>query len=90
MTSPDYLGQATAGPERWWERAACRDIGVGIFFPVEGVDGGHDLYAEARAVCSTCTVRTPCLDYALRLPIAYGFVGGLDEHERRALRRRMK
>ena len=85
MTSPDYLGQATAGPERWWERANCADIGPGIFFPVDGADGGT--YDEARAVCAACTVQLQCLEYALRLPIADGFVAGHTERERRELRR---
>ena len=40
---------------------------------------------RAKAICATCPVRGPCLDYALRIREQHGIWGGLNEVERRAL-----
>lgn len=52
-------------PAYWRDRAACRDIDPDLFFPV--ATGGSSLAQEARAlaVCRTCTVRAPCLRFAM-------------------------
>ena len=44
----------------WFQRAACRGMGTGSFFPVRGGTA-----EAARAVCDTCVVRADCLSYAM-------------------------
>ncbi|MEV6841199.1 WhiB family transcriptional regulator [Streptomyces sp. NPDC051133] len=43
---------------------------------------------RAKAVCTSCPVRTECLAFALDHRIEYGVWGGMTERERRALLRR--
>lgn len=45
----------------WWERAACQDSDVELFFPDRGSDSGQ----RARQVCSGCPVADECLAAAL-------------------------
>ena len=54
-----------------------------MFFPERGESA-----EAARQVCARCSVRQPCLDYAISNRIVYGVWGGLTERERRALRSR--
>jgi WhiB family transcriptional regulator, redox-sensing transcriptional regulator len=42
--------------------------------------------ADAKAVCRTCPVRVPCLDFAMATNQDAGVWGGTSEEERRALR----
>lgn len=72
-------------PMEWAERAACRQADTNTFFPPRG---SRDVAAEAKAVCATCPVRQPCLDYALEGNERHGIWGGLTEKERRPLRAR--
>jgi WhiB family redox-sensing transcriptional regulator len=67
--------------ENGWQRlAACRGVRVELFFPpVE-----QDAY-EAKAVCASCDVRTPCLEAALIAGETFGVWGGLTSQERRSL-----
>ena len=44
--------------------------------------------ARAKEVCGECPVNTQCLDYALETNQDAGIWGGLDEEERRNIRRR--
>jgi WhiB family redox-sensing transcriptional regulator len=72
----------------WRDRAACRDEDPEMFFPV-GTTGPAVLQAmEAKTVCQRCTVRTTCLAWALETGADYGVWGGMDEEERRDLKRR--
>ena len=41
--------------------------------------------SRAKAICATCAVRKPCLEYALRIREPHGIWGGLNELERKAL-----
>lgn len=68
----------------WRLQAACRGMDVSIFVPDSK---GWLLYIEARIICETCTVRQPCLDYAMSLPDTVGMFGGLTPEERKLLRR---
>jgi len=43
---------------------------------------------EAKAICRGCEIRTQCLAWALEGKYDYGIWGGLDEDERRTLRRK--
>jgi len=73
----------TYDPDQWRLDAACRDLDTAVFFPEtdEGV-------AAAKAVCATCPVREACLQFALVTRQDDGVWGGLDENERRRVRRR--
>jgi len=76
-------------PRRWRSQAACRHLPTDLFFPV-----GHGPRAQAQTglakqVCSSCAVQEECLCYALMANARYGVFGGLDEEERRDLRRRL-
>lgn len=72
-------------PKEWRTRSACREVDTAIFFP----DTGDEVAtAAAKAVCRTCPVREACLDFALLTRQNDGVWGGLDEDERRRVRRR--
>jgi len=59
-----------------------------LFFPI-GTTGPAALQVEeAKAVCRRCPVVNDCLQWALASGQDAGVWGGLDEDERRALRRR--
>ncbi len=73
----------TYDPDDWRLGAACRDLDTAVFFP-ESEDGA----AVAKAVCAACPVRGACLEFALVTRQDDGVWGGLDENERRRLRRR--
>lgn len=74
--------------EMWQQRAACRGPQSVVFFPpshFERKDEKEEREAQAKAICATCAVRKPCLDYALRIREPHGIWGGLSESERRQL-----
>jgi len=73
----------TYDPDDWRASAACRDMDTAVFFPES--DGEATL---AKAVCAACPVREACLDFALLTRQDDGVWGGLDENERRRVRRR--
>ena len=71
----------------WLDEAACRVVDPETFFPLaESGPARHAQTAAAKRVCAGCPVRTECLEWATD-NLAYGFAGGLDAAERRALRR---
>lgn len=63
---------------RWWEHAACRGHDPELFFDTDTRD--------AKAICRGCKVRDDCLDWSLG-GAEHGVWGGLDEDQRRNLRR---
>lgn len=65
----------------WMTNAACRGMDAALFFP----DAGGPT-ALARAVCSACPVREPCLQYALEENVA-GVWAGTSPRQRATLRR---
>ena len=73
----------TYDPDDWRKDAACRDLDTAIFFPDVEEDSG-----PAQAICATCPVREACLEFALITRQDDGVWGGLDENERRRVRRR--
>jgi WhiB family transcriptional regulator, redox-sensing transcriptional regulator len=70
----------------WRLAAACRDIDPELFFPIGTAGPAVAQIAEAKRVCLTCPVRTPCLSWAIRHYQDHGIWGGLTEPERQALR----
>ena len=73
----------TYNPADWRLDAACRDLDTAMFFPEN-----EDEVSVAKAVCASCPVREACLDFALITRQDDGVWGGLDENERRRIRRR--
>lgn len=72
---------------RWRRWAACRGEDPELFFPIGTAGPALRQAAEAKAVCGQCTVALSCLAWALSNGQDSGIWGGLDEEERRALRR---
>lgn len=71
-----------AGRDGWKQQAACRGAAATVFYA--------DTDASARAaqaICARCTVRSHCLQVALRNNERHGVWGGLTERERSRLRR---
>jgi WhiB family redox-sensing transcriptional regulator len=52
-----------------------------VFFPGRGEPA-----EPARQICAGCSVRQPCLEFALSQGITHGIWGGLTERDRRPLR----
>ena len=73
---------------KWLQDAACQDVDdASIFFSHNGhTEGLQDVY-EAKLYCAECPVREECLDHAMTNNERYGIWGGLDEKERRRLKR---
>lgn len=69
-----------ASNQQWQDEAACRQIPVELFFPPAEQES-----EVAKAVCSECLVRQPCLDFALAEGERFGIWGGLTSQERRTV-----
>jgi WhiB family redox-sensing transcriptional regulator len=76
-----YLEQLTRR-STWQARAACRGSGTAAFFPSPGAT-----LETARALCVRCSVREPCLAYAMADVDLQGVWGGTSARERRRIRR---
>ncbi len=75
-------------PEEGWRKAAaCKNLDIDIFFPV---DDSEEATLEAKAICADCPVADTCLQYSLATNQADGVWGGLDAQERRRMRRRIR
>ena len=69
-----------ASDQEWQDYGSCRRYPVEVFFPPAEQEAD-----EAKAICETCAVREPCLEYALESDERFGVWGGLTPEERRAL-----
>lgn len=66
----------------WQNQRACKGKNLKVFFP----DSGEGDEQAQKAVCNTCVVKRPCLEYALvNNTDDEGVWGGLNQQERRAL-----
>lgn len=85
--APDTIARA----EDWRDDALCRRTAKTdkeAFFPI-----GSDLHAlaaieQAKGFCGLCPVRMACAQWALSRGLDHGIWGGLDEIQRRRLRRK--
>ena len=68
----------------WRNSGLCAGEDPEVFFPSRGDTG-----AKARQVCAACLVRHECLIYATAADES-GIWGGLDQQERRNLKRRQQ
>ncbi len=71
----------------WRDLSACRDTSPDLFFPVGTTGPAIEQIAQAKAVCATCEVQGPCLEFAMVTNQDSGVWGGTSEEERRKLRR---
>ena len=74
--------------ESWQLKAVCRGPQSTIFFPPTYAERKEERLRredQAKAICATCTVRSECLDYAMRIREPHGIWGGLNEMERKQL-----
>ena len=72
----------------WQEKAACRGPQAAVFFPpstFERKDEKEAREVRAKAICATCSVRKPCLEFAVKIREPHGIWGGLNEVERKQL-----
>ena len=67
----------------WQTDALCAQTDPEAFFPEKGGST-----RDAKRICSTCDVRSECLEYALQNDERFVIWGGLSERERRKLKRR--
>ena len=71
----------------WRSRSACLNEDPELFFPIGTTGPAVEQTARAKAVCGTCDVVAECLEWALESNQDAGVWGGLNEDERRTLRR---
>ena len=72
----------------WQRRGRCRAVDSHVFFPPPEPEHTEERMARetrAKAICSTCAVRSDCLSWALAVREPHGVWGGTTESERRAL-----
>jgi WhiB family transcriptional regulator, redox-sensing transcriptional regulator len=69
----------------WRQKAACRGVDPDIFYPVSDEEA-----EDARAICRSCPVQEPCLEWALASREKEGVWGGATERERRRIIRRRR
>ena len=73
--------------EGWREQAACRHVDADLFFPAGTSGSALEVLEAAQAVCRSCPVQVPCLHFALETAQESGVWGGVDEQERRQMRK---
>ncbi|HEY7659179.1 MAG TPA: WhiB family transcriptional regulator [Actinomycetota bacterium] len=74
----------------WQFDGACHGEDTSLFFAPSYFERREEKTArevKAKAICERCSVREPCLEYALRIREPHGVWGGLNEYERRQLLR---
>jgi WhiB family redox-sensing transcriptional regulator len=69
-------------PLAWQADSLCAQTDPEAFFPEKGGST-----RDAKKICTSCEVRTECLEYALHNDERFGIWGGLSERERRKLRK---
>ena len=91
MSGGRYGPRSTAAgqqgtPGDWAAEAACRGRSHVMF---AGRDQGarDSIWAPAKAICGTCLVASPCLDFALATGQTEGVWAGLAPEELRKLAR---
>lgn len=82
-----WIRPDTVDAETWRDAASCRSTDPDLFFPVGTTGLAIDHIAAAKAVCTTCPVQTPCLEFAVESNQDSGVWGGTSEEERRQIRR---
>ena len=74
--------------DMWWlPEARCIGTDPELFFPVGTSPSALAQTATAKRICEACDVRPECLEWSLMTFQDAGVWGGLDEEERRVIRR---
>jgi len=77
LPSPKYVDDG-----RWRDSASCRSEGNDVFFFAmrrgESPKAIREHIEHAISICTTCEVRLPCLNFAIRNDERYGVWGGVD------------
>jgi WhiB family redox-sensing transcriptional regulator len=74
--------------DMWWlPDARCIGTDPELFFPVGTSEAAMTKVATAKRICDACDVRPECLEWSLATFQDAGVWGGLDEEERRVIRR---
>ncbi|HVM34211.1 MAG TPA: WhiB family transcriptional regulator [Actinomycetota bacterium] len=71
----------------WRQQASCLRHPAVLFFGIDDSETPAERRLRedrARIVCTSCSVRLECLEYALEAREPYGIWGGLTELERKA------
>ncbi|MCB8901103.1 MULTISPECIES: WhiB family transcriptional regulator [unclassified Streptomyces] len=77
--------------DSWRVSAACQDVDPDLFFPVGTGAPALVQAEEAKDICRGCPVQEACLSWAMDdSRQVTGVWGGLDENERRSLKRRLR
>jgi WhiB family redox-sensing transcriptional regulator len=72
--------------DNWADHASCRGLDPTIFYPLTDEDAD-----DAKEICASCPVQTPCLEFAIDQRERNGVWGGATERERmRIIRRRRR
>ncbi|WP_328940394.1 WhiB family transcriptional regulator [Streptomyces sp. NBC_00250] len=76
--------------DNWRASAACQNVDPDLFFPVGTGAPALVQAEEAKHICRGCPVQEACLRWAMDdSRQVTGVWGGLDENERRCLKRRL-
>ncbi|WP_081815123.1 WhiB family transcriptional regulator [Leifsonia aquatica] len=78
-----HVDETEDNPLAWQTDALCAQTDPEAFFPEKGGST-----RDAKRICTSCEVRSQCLEYALANDERFGIWGGLSERERRKLRKR--
>ncbi|MFD3717227.1 WhiB family transcriptional regulator [Streptomyces sp. NPDC058674] len=89
MTAPARPLIGTGRQTDWRDRALCRQIPDADteFFPVGTTAPFRAVTERTKEFCGFCPVRMACAEWALTQNMEFGIWGGLDEFERRSIRR---
>lgn len=70
--------------EHWQESANCRSADPDTFFHPDGErgDARQNRNLLAKQICTSCSVKRDCLDFALASREGFGIWGGMSEDER--------
>jgi len=66
------------GNDEWRKDAECKGLDTSDFFTVDAVQ-----VKKIKKVCSECSVKRQCLQFALTNEISWGIYGGMTSRERR-------
>jgi hypothetical protein len=75
------------GNGEWRKKAACANSETDKFFPSKGKEARtQEVISSARLVCAQCSVRSECLEFAVKNTVMYGIWGGLTREERKKVK----
>jgi len=69
-----------------FSQARCREVGTEFFFTEEDNERDTSVYSLGKTICSGCSVRQQCLEWAVKHE-AHGLWGGMTPRERMMIRR---